>query len=112
MKPRTCVACGGPVESGYNVCQGCRDQAKARAEQRRAEKAILYEFAVANLAEPCSDHDCILGSRGGMGTNGGCRCGRNEGAAQNLWIARLRGMLAAMAAEIAAGRAKGDHGEA
>lgn len=22
----------------------------------------------------CSDHNCIYGHKGGMGTNGGCRC--------------------------------------
>jgi predicted nucleic acid-binding Zn ribbon protein len=100
MKPKTCVACGGPVERGYNVCRGCRDKAEAREERRRAEKAILHEFAVANLAEPCSDGDRILGHPGGMHTNGGCRCGRNEGGAQVIWLGRLRRMLAAMAAEI------------
>lgn len=113
MSRKGCVSCGGPVERGYNVCHGCRDNAKARAAKSRAEKAILYEFAIANRAEPCSNHDCILGHPGGMGTTGGCRCGRSEGSAQGIWVAHLRGMLADMAAEIAALRAReGDHGEA
>ncbi len=26
------------------------------------------------VLEACSDHDCMFGHAGGMGTNGGCQC--------------------------------------
>lgn len=100
MSRKGCVSCGSPVPRGQNLCQECVTVLDHRDARRKAEKAILYEFARLALAEPCSDGNCMLGHPGGMHTNGGCRCGRREGSAQVIWLGRLRRMLAAMAAEV------------
>lgn len=102
---RRCAVCGATIRAD-NVCEKCLNEAAQRSARRKAEKAILHEFAMAAFATPCSDGDCMLGHPGGMHTNGGCRCGRYlEGGAQVIWLGRVRGMLAAMASEIREARA-------
>ena len=71
---------------------------------------------------PCGDNSCIFGSPGGMGTNGGCRCGSRDPRApdrptalsrrlahavieQTASIARLTAELPRLTAELAAARA-------
>jgi hypothetical protein len=61
--------------------------------------------------EGCSDHDCIFGHPGGMGTNGGCACLRHiypqelrRRFRQNIW--KLRQLIDSHVDQAASGEGK------
>ncbi len=41
----------------------------------------------------CSDHGCVYGHQGGMGTNAGCRCGTGSRTATMMMHARFAQLM-------------------
>lgn len=54
----------------------------------------LTDWLVAN-APDCGDNSCLFGGRGkgGMRTNGGCRCFRDLPTKQRIYIERMQAAL-------------------
>jgi hypothetical protein len=62
--------CGGP-----SICHVCAiDLGRKRAQESVAAADHLPSKKLVDGVIGCSDHGCVFGHPGGMGTNGGCHC--------------------------------------
>lgn len=66
-----------------------------------AARDDLHRRLAAVGVEPCCDNSCIFGRRGGMGTNGGCRCLKNLRDMSSTEVSRLVQAMAVVLREYA-----------